>query len=416
MSDQRTMILKMLESGKITATEASQLLEALSTGDAENHEPHENRQNYSQTNRQDPPPRRQASEKNNSDDFEQKIEAFGRNLSKKIGVLTKEMEPKLKKMTEVVVDVTATTADKISKSISQMTDSERDTTRQYDTRSTAPRPPSPSRPPSPTSMTATAKTFEIIVNERDSELILSGFNGNVSLKGYNGDKITAKVYYKTRDSKASIDLIKLGNKYVFDYQQENFKEVSIEAYIPEFMFSQITVETINGNLSLHTLKVGDLLIKNLNGNTDLSDLNCGKIDYESSNGSLDITNVVSQKATFENFNGRISIKGIDVEHLQIESFNESIIMNVLNLANFNNYIWNIESSNGELDIIAPSGFDIGYHLEARTSLSKIKIGLTGINYISNSETHAEVKSFHYDDAQKKVRMKLQTSNGNLSIN
>ncbi|WP_058486431.1 SHOCT-like domain-containing protein [Defluviitalea phaphyphila] len=81
MNEEKMMILKMLEQGKITSTEAAKLLEALKESKGTN--------------------------------------SFSHDLSKKVEVFSKDLEPKIKKVTKTLLGKTADIADKISKSLNQ---------------------------------------------------------------------------------------------------------------------------------------------------------------------------------------------------------------------------------------------------------------------------------------------------------
>jgi len=126
--------------------------------------------------------------------------------------------------------------------------------------------------------------------------------------------------------------------------------------------------------------------------------------------------IKAQNAQIENFNGAIDALDIDSANLKLTSVNGGIVVNMSQFAEFSDYIWDIESSNGKLTLNLPTYPDLGYHVKGQASLGQIRIGLTNLNFLFNSSTMTEAKSIHYDRSDKKVKLALETSNATLQIN
>ena len=323
MENERMAILKMIADGAITPEEGSNLLQAISEPSVQSHKNTQQSNIQPNENRQQERPIMQKIE---TDAVSKRFENFASDLSRKVETLAKDMEPKLQKFTEVVVEGTVTVADKISKSLTTPTHTPKysQSTQTYS-----------SPPPTPISASG-EKTFELKINSKDCELNINGLHGNVLLKGYNGDKISGKIYCQAKKNSASIEFMALGNKYSLNYNEDDFHSVSIDAYVPEYLFKHINVQTVNGTLSLATLNTEFLTVNNMNGNTDIQNTDCKNLSYESSNGSLSLINVHGENAKIENFNGSSQITNFDVCHLQMEAFNGAILMTTPNLTKFSN--------------------------------------------------------------------------------
>jgi hypothetical protein len=83
---------------------------------------------------------------------------------------------------------------------------------------------------------------------------------------------------------------------------------------------------------------------------------------------------------------------------------------------FNEYLWDVVSSNGKLTMNLPTTPDLGYHIKAHITLGQIRIGLTNLRYIANSSSLTEAMSINYDSCPKKTKFILETSNAALQIN
>lgn len=104
MKQERMKILELLDQGKITATEAANLLEALKASD-------------NQERVWDDEAKRSVQEKVNR--FSQNVEGLSKDIGDKLEATFKDMEPKLRTVTKVVVEKTAAIVDEISKSLNE---------------------------------------------------------------------------------------------------------------------------------------------------------------------------------------------------------------------------------------------------------------------------------------------------------
>ena len=418
--NEKMMILKMLEEGKITAAEASKLLESAGGGTSKANpaqkppEPRQQEPRYHEPrhseparpperdNRQIPPPSSSASSSFGG------LEEFTVDLSKKFESFARDIEPKIQKITEVVAEKTASFADRIAKGLPAATPPPSASPYQSGSRETASAPRKSSN--------VEEKVFESFVTPGFNELNFSGLNGDVLVKGYNGDKISARIYYKAKRMGARIEIMKLGNKYFLNYEEDEFEKVSIDAFVPEAMFNNINIQTINGQLSISTLKTDNCMLSNANAATEIKDVHATNLKIDCSNGLLKLENIYGSNAKIENFNSNISVMAIDIANVELVAQNGSVSMNIASFDRYSDYTWVVDANNGKLTLNLPSGRDLGYHLKAHTTLSNIKVGLTGLSYIFNEPSFVEAKSTGYDIGSKKVRLSLETSNAPIVVN
>ncbi|MDR1559653.1 MAG: DUF4097 domain-containing protein [Clostridiales bacterium] len=402
MPNEKLMILKMLEEGKISAKEAGRLLEAAGREDS-------GPSYHSYT----APPKQPASSGSysssasyagnaNNRPYDEGVsrpaaglDSFAGDLSRKFDVFARDLEPKLQRFSETVVEKTADIADRISRSIEDSR------------RSASPSVPRPD---------GQEKRFELFVTPGYNELNIAGLNGDVLIHGYNGDKISASVFCKPRRLNAPLSLMRLGNKYFLNYDDDDFDKVAVDAYVPESMFNVISVNTINGLLDVSTLSAENMSLNNSNGQTKLQSLAADFLKTECNNGRLNIGIVKARNARVENFNGAIDVLDLDSSNLKLTSVNGGIVVNMSQYASFSDYLWDIESSNGKLTLNLPTYPELGYHVKAHASLGQIRVGLTNLNYLFNSSSLTEAKSINFDHCPKKVKLALETSNATLQIN
>ena len=104
MKQERMKILELLDQGKITAVEAASLLEALKASD-------------SQERFWDDETKKSVQEKVNQ--FSQNVECVSKDVGEKLESIFKEIEPKLRAATKIVVEKTVGIVDEISKSLNE---------------------------------------------------------------------------------------------------------------------------------------------------------------------------------------------------------------------------------------------------------------------------------------------------------
>jgi len=322
-------------------------------------------------------------------------ESFAEELSRKFGTLVRDMEPKLQKLTEVVVGKTVGAANAFARSVST---------------------PAPVERTPAGARGGTERMFELKITEPNGELNLAGLNGPVLVKGYNGDKISAKIYYVPKTACARLELLTLGSKVFLDYDENDFRSVHIDAFVPEKMFANIRLSSVNGSLTASTLTASNIRLEALNGDLDMNGLAADNIIAEGNNCPLRLRDITAARASVENFNNSIAASNADIAQLQMTTFNASVTLQMAAFRRYADYAWDVESSNGKVRLILPSSESIGYDIKAAASLGSVKLGMLGLRYIRNDRACAEAQSEHFERAAKKIRLKLQTSNAVLEVN
>ena len=387
--NEKMMILNMLQDGKITAEEASKLLATVE--DAGGHDAGRQAEGRPIPNNGSAvrSGHSSATRPGSGVDFDE--------LGRKFAAFAKDLEPKLQKVADTVAEKTVYVADKLAKSLE-----------------TTGAPSAPSA--SGHSGDGIEKHIELMVDDGYNELNLTGLNGIVHIKGYNGDKISARIRYKTNRRNPSIELMKLGGKYYLNYEEDDYQFVTIDAYVPSHKFKVINIKGINGPMDLSALNCDQLEISNSNGSTALSDLSAESIKCESGNGHLTMKDINANTAVVEHFNGSVEAGDIDIEKLSLINFNGPMSMYMSAFARFSEYLWNIETSNAKLTLNVPTLPDLGYHIRAHATLGNIRIGLTGLEFLVNDPGLVEAQSAGFTGRIKKVRLAMETSNAALTVN
>lgn len=420
MSDERIMILKMLEEGRIGADEAAKLLGTIkeeseepkpsvkATETKKSTEKSENSQTNNSTN--NTTTSSASSSKNiNFDELGRTLGSISKNVAQKVGIFAKEMAPKLQTMTETLVEKTVSVTDKISKSVA------------------TPPPAKPTPPPVTTPMPAKPvtkvvqkgktkeKSCEIAVNTSSlNEFYITSKNGSVYIKGYNGDKITAKITYTSASD--NIQLSQSGSRYYLDYDDSEFADISIEAFVPSRLFKRIHIITKNSKVSLDDNNSEEIVIETMSGDISLKNLVSNYVKAVTDKGEIILENISSGSLEVVTANAKIDATSLDVQKLKMETDNSPISYKILSLKKYTNYNWRISTSNANMRVNVPISEDVGYDIKANTSLNRVSTGISGLQYVYNESNYIEAKTLNFDKSHKKVKLELDTSNAPITIN
>ncbi len=440
MSSEKLQILKMIEEGKITAAEGAKLLEAVGTPPTPGsiptpNAPQPNAQSQStsgsytqsQPNYQVPP-------SSSTPNVTASIDRLAKEVGRRLGTMAKDFEPTFQKITETVAEKTVLVADKISHSLSSSQTGptsqpitpppmppSRPAPAPYTAPTPPPVPPTPSAPPRATAAPAAVgnridRNIDIIVPTTSNELSISCLNGPMVIKGYNGDKISARLTYKPKRNNATIDFLNHGNRYFLHYNEDEFDYVAMDVFLPEGLFDIVKLGNTNGNMDISGVRARNAMLSDTNGELSIKSFSSENMKVECSNGKLIVNGIRAANCHLEDFNGQMEITDADAEKLDIVNFNGGVMMNISSFSQYNDYSWCIETGNGKLAMNIPASFTTGYAVKANTSLGSLRVSLADLVYTMNTPRIIDAKTANFDTAVKKVRLALETSNGPITVN
>jgi len=333
------------------------------------------------------------------DDLGRKFESFARDVG-----------PKVQKFAAATVNAIVGVTDKVSDAF---TPPEHSGSASHDQPYRAPA-AKPTRTGSATGVTV-VNIEKLVEAGGHNELSITGQNGEIRIKGYNGDKITARLSYRAMRPGAAIELVKLGGKYFLNYEAEDFNQVSIDAYVPERAFGVIKVDGLNCTVDCSSLAAGDMRIVNANGSVSLAGLSANNLTAENSNGRFAVSNIIAENATLENMNGQVECTELDIANLKLTNYNSPVSVIMSGFNRHTDYLWNVETGNAKLTMNLPTMPNLGYHIKAHAAMSEIRLGLTGLQFLINEPSLVEARSVSFDHAGKKLKLAAETSNAPLWI-
>jgi len=407
--NEKLQILQMLEKGQITAEEAARLLQATGGTAASSAPPPPPppgaRFDGGPASNNGPRPAGHTSTHTGPSTME--------DLGRKFETFARDMAPKVQKFAESAVGAIVGVTDKVSDAFTS-TATPGTVHAHGQSHHSASRPATSTAKASTTGMT-TVNIEKLVQAGSHNELSLSGLNGDVRIKGYNGDKITASLSYRAKRAGATIELIQLGGKYFLNYESDEFHQVSIDAYVPERAFGIVKVDGINCQVDCSSLTASDMRIANENGTLNINSISANTLVAENGNGRFSATNIAAITATMENLSGAMEVTEPDIANLKLTNFNSPVSIIISGFNRHEDYLWNIETGNAKLSMNLPTMPSLGYHIKAHAAMGEIRLGLTGLQFLINEPSLVEARSASYDSAAKRLKLAAETSNAALTI-
>lgn len=183
-------------------------------------------------------------------------------------------------------------------------------------------------------------------------------NGSVSIQPWSDQDIRvecdAKVYRVENNEQAretflsSIDCTVEGNRFIFFTEKKTLK-LNLIVKVPEQLYENIKVKLFNGPIRGENLHVESLKAKTANGVITFSEMTAKKAEYETANGQIKLANSKYEKLAAETISGIIEFDGT-VQRADIQSFNGNLMIKVKDHACETLYA---KTTTGNIEILLP---------------------------------------------------------------
>lgn len=398
ISEERLLILKMVEEKKISTEEAAKLLAALeddtkkentenftykrgqkSNGFAEeaakvrdrvNDWKKEFKQNYNQ-----------ADFDNMIDDFANKAEKFGKN----------------------VATTTAGIVDKVIDYVGSFVD-----TNSFNIFG---------------SLQTVQRNFEVVPVE-GAKLEILGVNGSTTIKKHLDSKIL--IISRIKSPSPTGDGIVT---FTEDPEDISIKvnnsamnvSVSHEVFIPDIKFKSIKVENSNGKIYIEDSLSEEVTATTKNAHIELMGVNSDKVAVNTKNGRVQMNYIIGDKIDINTSNAVIDIKHIKVKDVSAVTINGRInIENAQNIDDSTDMNMYLKTSNGGIKVNMNDMDNRVYKVKAHASNGSINLLIPEIVYHNVNRkgvtgSFVEAESRNYDSGLNKVNITGETMNGQIEI-
>lgn len=400
VNEERMLILKMLEEGKITSDEAARLLEALdgSSKQTAGEKEQANRQQRQTVNFADEASKvrdrinewkKEFQKSHNPNDFDNMVEEFS---------------SKAEKLGKSVAATTFNIVDKAIDFVGSFVD-----TNVFNIFG---------------SLTLVEKSFETAAAE-GMDIFIEGVNGQILVKKHMEDKVLIKSRVRSPQNNAD-EVLKFdaedGRTISLKLGKTGNISVSHEVFLPAFKFNKISLKTSNGKIFVEDSLSLEFESITKNSPIDLMGVNSDSIFVSTRNARVDIGYAIGRNVTINTSNSLVNVKNVKAENIKAVTTNGKIfIENVQGYKNSPEINMFLRTSNaGGIKVNMNDMDKRGYKIKSRTTNGSINLLIPemvyhNINKQGTGSSFVEAESNGYAGYAEKVNINAETSNGDIEI-
>lgn len=453
VSEERLMVLTMLQEGKITSEEASKLLQALDELEIEE-ELHDHNENISAHDKYDDNEvelphendkytgfihegdesnhsikdeklsskfeklEKKLEEKSkkldhlgdkidkkmarlgdevdkNAEDFGEKMGAWGENFGEKMGNWGESFGEKMGRVGEELAESATSITEKVLKMVDGFIGEG-------------------SFGIFPGSYETIIETIERNLLKVDSPILeIHGVNGKIILRSGEGDNIRIKAKCSVRKSvydksQPVYEVIEQDNKLVFKPRYNSGIGTSLEVYVPSFPYDKIFLLTSNGRIETSDVKTNELVLDTNNGPIKAQDVSSSRVIACTNNGTIAIGDIDAKEIELVTSNASINVEDANCENLVATTRNGRI--NIID-AQSNEMI--LTSSNSSIKV-EDSVVSAIFSKTSNGSIKIIDIETSNLRKVESYTSNASIE-INLDDHNKAYNIDAQTSMGRIDV-
>jgi DUF4097 and DUF4098 domain-containing protein YvlB len=193
----------------------------------------------------------------------------------------------------------------------------------------------------------------------------------------------------------------------------------VEILVPKHL-SNLHITTTNGKCEINDITADNIESNTSNGRITLSNCQGKTIEAVTSNGRITASGTSAAFADFSTSNGKIEIDNCKFDKLDAKTSNGAILLDGIYKMNSTEGNYNLRTSNGKITIDLNNSETCGYMLDATTSVGSISVDLPQLNYFVDKKSFsmqsvAQIKSANFDSVTDKIFINAHTSNSSIVV-
>ena len=395
-NEEKLLILKMLQDGKITIEEATKLLDALEGNGKQSAGENTTRQQRSQPNFHDEIFKVREKVKEWQKDFK------GNYSQKDFDRAVEEFSVKAEKVGKSLASTTFGIFDKMIDFVGSFVD-----TNAFNIFG---------------SYAMAERTFETVATE-GMDLEIEGINGYIQVKKHLENKIIIKSKVRSPQNNADSILMfaEAGNLVSVKINKVGNISVSHEVFLPEVHFNKVKLETSNGKIYVEDSKSQAFEAITRNSHIDLMGVNSDQIKLNTRNAKIQIGYVIGRNIEVNTNNSVIDIKHVKSENIRAVNMNGRItVENAQNLEGASDLNLYLSTTNGGIKVNMNDMDNRGYKVKGKTTNGSINLLIPEMTYnnLNRQEmggSFIEAESNGYGSYPERVSITAETINGYIEI-
>ena len=269
------------------------------------------------------------------------------------------------------------------------------------------------------------KDYSFPVNNEDLKLQIKTQNIKVHTKSTNLDEIKMQLklnlYDETLDTDKYINIESdeesLGFFTDFPSKVWGKLEVSIPNNIKE-----ISIETTNAKCGFNDIKSCKLECTASNGKIEVDGCKADLMNLRTNNAKIQIEDTIALEAIMETTNANIEIENSSFDDLKSNTTNNGIYLMNFNSIRDGESNYDLQTTNGKIRIALPKAEinETSYKINAKTSLGSIHIvqldpSYNVDRYDGNMKEEATITGANFEKAEKKIKISAATTNSSITV-
>lgn len=267
------------------------------------------------------------------------------------------------------------------------------------------------------------KEFQIIPSE-GAKLDISGVNGSITLKKHLDSKVAviARIRSANPNGDGVVD---------FSNDPENITlkvngglmncSVSYEVFLPDMKFKSIKIGNSNGKIYIEDSVAEEIEATTKNAHIELMGVNSDKVAVNTRNGRVQLNYIIGDKVDINTSNAVIDIKHLKINEISAVTVNGRInIENVQNTEEGKEVKMNLKTSNGGIKVNMNDMDNRVYKVKAHTTNGAVNLLIPemiyhNVNRKGVTGSFVEAESKNYAEGLTKVDITCETMNGLVEI-
>lgn len=251
-------------------------------------------------------------------------------------------------------------------------------------------------------------------------------NGSVRVTGWSEESYQLKMVQRLRGGDREALRTRLyhleweegAERKEFDLTLPNLDEldISLHLMIPKARMYELNLQTQTGALIVENLKGTSLNLETVNGHTKLQSVKAHTIQGEGGNGSCEMNQVEANVVNYRLGNGsfRVSLSATNVDLL---TSNGAIHVRIVGIPGLTNY--KLGTTNGAIKVILPSQVDVGLALDLQTAVGRISTDVSALE-ITRQERQGGgaslvAHSIEYSSKPDKLDLQASSTSGSITL-
>ncbi len=267
------------------------------------------------------------------------------------------------------------------------------------------------------------KTYSFPITNDDINIKLNSQNIRVTADRTNLQEVTMKLVLNLFDDEINIeDYIELETTDALISFATRFPvnvwgklDISIPENIKEF-----TVDTTNSKCRFEDIHASVLKVLTTNGKIEIEKCNIGDLSVKTNNGKIQVERIFASSALIVTSNAGIEVKDSSFDSLNTLTSNNYINLNKITSIEPGEAHYVTETTNGRILITLPDSEDIAYKINAATSLGNVNLTNLESSYIikendGNMQKETIITANNYDSSEKKILISASTTNSSINV-